>query len=174
MSRGGALIAGGTGIVLVWSAIENASVLTTLGSLIRGKAPTPGPAGIAATAAASASGGGTVTASGVTGGGGGGQSAATRSANQALGRVMAAAYGWATGNEWTSLNNIVEDESGWDATIKNSSSTASGIAQNINGFGPGYESGNAAEQIAWMLSYIKGRYGDPVAAWNFHLANGYY
>jgi hypothetical protein len=170
MAKTGALIAGGTGIVLVWSAIQNASVLTTLGSLIRGKAPKAGPAELAAPAAS-----GGVTPTGVSGGGGGGQSQATRNANQALGRVMAAAYGWATGTEWTALNNIVEAESGWDADIVNASgSTASGIAQNISGFGPGYQKGNAAQQIAWLLSYIKGRYGDPVAAWSFHLANGYY
>ena len=65
-------------------------------------------------------------------------------------------------------------ESGWSATVTNPSSGAAGIAQNISGFGPGYESGNAPQQIAWLLSYIKGRYGDPVKAWAFHLANGYY
>lgn len=165
MSNGGALIAGGIGVVLVWSSIENASVLTTVGSLIRGKAPAAGPAEIAAPAASGSS--AAITPSSVVGN-------ASDTANQALGRVMAAAYGWSTGNEWIALNNIVEAESGWNADIKNPNSDASGIAQNINGFGPGYEEGNAAQQIAWMLSYIKGRYGDPIAAWTFHLANGYY
>jgi hypothetical protein len=101
-------------------------------------------------------------------------SGTSNTANQALGRSMAALYGWSTGAEWTALNNIVMAESGWSDTIKNPSSDASGIAQNINGFGPGYQEGNAAQQIAWLLSYIKGRYGDPVAAWQFHMANGYY
>ena len=165
MSNAGALIAGGTGIVLVWSAIENASVLTTLRSLVKGTAPAAGPAEVTAAPAAAP---GTVTGTGAVPAGG------SDTANQALGRVMAAAYGWSTGAEWTALNNIVEAESGWNDTIKNPSSDASGIAQDISGFGPGYESGNAAQQIAWLLSYIKTRYGDPIAAWNFHVANGWY
>ena len=87
---------------------------------------------------------------------------------------MAAAYGWSTGDEWTALNNIVMAESGWDDEAANPASDARGIAQNISGWGPGYEAGNAAEQIAWLLSYIKSRYGDPINAWIFHQANGYY
>jgi len=86
---------------------------------------------------------------------------------------MVAAAGW-TGAQWIAFNNIVMAESGWSATIKNPTSTASGIAQNINGFGPGYQYGNAAQQIAWMIQYIRTRYGDPIKAWQFHLANGSY
>jgi hypothetical protein len=91
-----------------------------------------------------------------------------------MGRMMATAYGWGMGAEWTALNNIVMAESGWSATVVNPGSTASGIAQNIAGFGPGYQSGNAPQQIAWLLKYIKSRYGTPEKAWAFHLANGWY
>jgi hypothetical protein len=87
---------------------------------------------------------------------------------------MAAAYGWGSGAEWTALNNIVMAESGWSDTAANSTSDARGIAQNINGWSSSYQEGNARQQIAWLLSYIKGRYGNPINAWQFHLANGYY
>jgi hypothetical protein len=93
--------------------------------------------------------------------------------NKALGQKMTAAVGW-TGGQWVAFNNIVMAESGWSATIKNPTSTASGIAQNIRGFGPGYQSGNAGQQIAWMIHYIQSTYGTPEKAWAFHLANGWY
>lgn len=103
----------------------------------------------------------------------GGQPSGSDKANQSLGRVLAASYGWGSGSEWTALDNIVMAESGWSDTAENPSGAA-GIAQNINGFGPGYQRGNAAQQILWMLRYIKQRYGDPTAAWQFHLRHGYY
>jgi hypothetical protein len=104
----------------------------------------------------------------------GGAVAQSNAANKALGQRMAAAVGWGSGAQWTALNNIVMAESGWSSTIKNPTSTASGIAQNIRGFGPGYESGNAPQQIAWLLAYIKSTYGTPEQAWAFHLAHGWY
>ena len=90
-------------------------------------------------------------------------SGGSNAANIALAKQMAAAAGW-TGAEWNALYAVIMDESGGSSTVVNSSSGAAGIAQNISGFGPGYESGNAAQQIAWMINYIKGRYGDPEAA----------
>jgi hypothetical protein len=104
----------------------------------------------------------------------GGAVAQSNAANKALGQRMASAVGWGSGSQWTALNNIVMSESGWSSTIKNPTSTASGIAQNIRGFGPGYESGNAPQQIAWLLKYIRSTYGTPEAAWQFHLAHGWY
>jgi phage-related protein len=95
------------------------------------------------------------------------------SANQALGKQMAAAVGW-TGAQWDAFNAVVMDESGWSSTITNPTSTAAGIAQNIAGFGPGYESGNAAQQIAWMISYIQGRYGTPEGALAHENADHWY
>jgi hypothetical protein len=160
---GTAVAAGTAGIILVWSGIQNKAVLATTRSLIAGKKPVPGPASTPSPGSELmnvAPTGGTVSGS--------------EAANQALGRLMAAPYGWSTGEQWTALNNIVMAESGWSATVVNPSSTASGIAQNINGFGPGYQSGNAVQQIAWLLAYIKNRYDTPIAAWEFHLANGYY
>jgi hypothetical protein len=99
--------------------------------------------------------------------------------NAALGEQMAAAqpYDW-TGAQWTALNNIVMAESGWSTTAENPSSGAYGIPQALPGSkmassGPNWET-SANTQIAWMLQYIQQRYGTPVAAWAFHLANGWY
>lgn len=168
----GPLAVAGAGVLLAYSGLKGHGFLSTLRALLHGQAPSTVPASepigaAAAPGAATSPGGATAPA-------GGAPSSAADLANQTLGRAMAAAYGWGAGQQWTALNNIVMAESGWDAYAKNPSSTASGIAQNINGFGPGYQEGNAPQQIAWMLSYIKGRYGTPVAAWQFHLANGWY
>ena len=57
----------------------------------------------------------------------------TNAQNQKLGQKMAAEKGW-TGAEWTALNQVVMMESGWSSTVKNPTSSASGIAQNISGF----------------------------------------
>lgn len=85
------------------------------------------------------------------------------SVNKALGQKMAAAVGW-TGAQWTAFNAVVMRESGWNANAANPTSNARGIAQNINGWGPGYQPGNAGQQIAWMIHYIQTRYGTPEAA----------
>ena len=156
-----ALVAGGA--VLVYSGVENRPVDDIFRSLAKGQAPAPGPATVTLTSPA----GGTITTQG-------GQPSGTGKANQALGRLLAASYGWGTGDQWTALDNIAMAESGWSDTVVNPASGAAGIAQKIDGFGPGYESGNAAQQIMWMLRYIKDRYGTPAAAWQFHLANGWY
>jgi hypothetical protein len=161
---GTSLAALAAGSLLLWSAITGRGVLAEVRDVIGGKSP--GSVPVTESAGDSASGSGGEAA--------GNPDGASEAANQALGRSMAALYGWGAGAEWTALNNIVMAESGWDASAANPTSDARGIAQNINGWGPGYQEGNAPEQIAWLLSYIKGRYGDPVKAWAFHLANGYY
>lgn len=101
----------------------------------------------------------------------------TPQANQRLGKVMAARFGW-TGAQWMALNNIVMAESGWNQYAQNSGSGAYGIPQALPGskmasVSPDWRS-SAHAQIYWMLLYIRQRYGNPVNAWNFHLANGWY
>jgi hypothetical protein len=161
--KGIAVASGTAGIILVWSGVQNRSVLSVTRDLIAGTKPAPGPGSTPA-----ASGSGTVTAAG------GAPAAGMDAQNQALGRLLAAPYGWSAGAEWTAFNNIVMAESGWNVSAQNPTSTAAGIAQDIQGYGPGYRAGDATSQINWMLAYIKQRYGDPVNAWAFHLANGYY
>jgi len=100
----------------------------------------------------------------------------SNSANIALADKMAAARGY-TPAMIADLNNIIMAESGGSSTIVNPGSGAAGIAQNIQGFGPGYESGNAAQQIAWMLNYLAGSHtwGTGVAAaWANEQANHWY
>lgn len=169
-NSGKAIAVTAIGVLLVYSGIQNVGVFAALDDLIHGNAPKAGPSVLSASATDT----GTVTGASDTTAVGGNPSGGSRSANQALGKQMAAAYGWNTGEEWTALNNIVMAESGWDANAANPTSDARGIAQNINGWSSNYQQGNAAQQIAWLLQYIQQRYGDPIKAWSFHLANGWY
>jgi hypothetical protein len=102
---------------------------------------------------------------------------AETTANQKLGKRLAAAYGWGSGAQWAALNGVVMLESGWCNTIQNPNSSAYGIGQFLSTTwaSVGYtESSNPTTQINAMLAYIKQRYGTPVKAYAFHIANGYY
>lgn len=170
-TRGTGVAAIAAGVLLAYAGVKGYSVGTTIKSLVTGKSPQNqaqvSPVG---TPTGSAAAGSQDTGTSSPGGSGG-----TPSQNKALGQQMAAAapYNW-TGAQWTALNDIVEAESGWSSTVVNSSSTASGIAQNINGWSSDYQKGNARQQIAWLLNYIQQRYGTPVMAWAFHKKNGWY
>jgi hypothetical protein len=179
-----ALFVGG---VFAYAAVKGFSISQTAQSIISGKNPQnlQGTNSVTANGLLSGVFSGVPIIGGLLGNSGGGSSggnvqstggavAQSNSANKALGQRMASAVGWGSGAQWTALNNIVMAESGWSSTIKNPTSTASGIAQNIRGFGPGYESGNAPQQIAWLLNYIKNTYQTPEQAWAFHLAHGWY
>lgn len=161
----GLVAAGG---LLGYAGIKGYSIPHALQAFVAGKVPTGQPDHPIASV---------VTANNTMAAGGkpaaAGTSKHSPQANQALGRVLAAAYGW-TGAQFTALNNIAMAESGWQDEVTNPGSGAAGIAQNIRGWGPGYQQGNARQQIEWMLSYIKSRYGTPAAAWQFHLQNGWY
>jgi hypothetical protein len=114
---------------------------------------------------------------GASGGGAGNPAGTSDQANQALGKQMAAAVGW-TGAQWDALNNIAMAESGWNATATNKSSGAYGIPQSLPGSkmaasGSDWQT-NPRTQIAWMLGYIRSTYGNPVNAWQFHLAHNWY
>jgi hypothetical protein len=104
----------------------------------------------------------------------GGSVSGTAAQNKKLGQKMAKSFGWDGGAQWIALNNIIMSESGWSDTAANSTSNARGIGQNINGWSSIYQEGNAAQQIMWTYRYIKQRYGNPVNAWNFHQAHGWY
>jgi resuscitation-promoting factor RpfB len=106
-------------------------------------------------------------------------SAASPSAasNQALAKQLATSMGyasWTTGTEWTAWLALWNRESGWSITAANPASTARGIAQNINGYGPDYLAGNATSQITWGINYIASRYGSPVLAEAHEQENGWY
>jgi resuscitation-promoting factor RpfB len=184
------------GGLIAWSGIENQTIASTLKSLLSGMTPTPGAGQSISVAPPAASGGsageaiiGPAESAGsvnVTAPGSG-----TDAANQALGRLMAAGYGW-TGQQFTDLVQLWNDESGWNANARNAGSGAYGIAQSlghgtantaafnahfgitINEYGPdngvsvatakAANGGSAAAQIAWGLAYIKATYGSPSAA----------
>jgi hypothetical protein len=90
----------------------------------------------------------------------------------ALGKQMAAAYGWGAGAQWNALYALWMKESGWSANALNPASGAAGIAQSL-GHGP-VPMGNAPAQIAWGLQYILSQYGSPAAAWAHEVALNWY
>lgn len=165
---GAAFAVGGAGLLLLWSSVANKGFLMSARDLLQGVQPTAGPTqpflSSGSTALSSTDSGSSGAVSAV---GGNPESGSVRAQNQALGKQMAAAYGWSTGAEWTALNNVVMHESGWDSGpgSANPTSDARGIAQKITGWSPDYQENNAPQQISWLLSYVKSRYGDPIAAW---------
>ena len=91
----------------------------------------------------------------------------TPAANKALAQKMAQQmYGWG-GGEWTQgLDPLWTQESGFNNKAQNPTSTAFGIAQFLDStwgsYGP--KTSNPGKQEKYGLEYIKGRYGDPLAA----------
>ena len=171
------------GFVLLWSGVKNATIKDTLTSFLKGQAPAANPTGaptIGVTDAAAGSGSGSSgSGSGVLPGGPAGGNAA---ANQAIGKMLAATYGWATGAEWDDLVKLWNQESGWNNKAENPGSGAYGIPQALPASKmplsarPPSQGGssNATAQISWGLSYIKERYGSPSAAWAHEVANNWY
>jgi len=97
-------------------------------------------------------------------------------ANMALGRQMAAGYGW-TGAQWAALKELWIRESGWNSFADNPTSSAFGIPQaltSMHNVGAAYLAGNPGAQIAWGLNYIAGRHGSPLGALAFHNAHNWY
>jgi resuscitation-promoting factor RpfB len=91
---------------------------------------------------------------------------------------MMASFGWSPTTYFGCLDDVWTRESNWIYDAENGASGAYGIPQAL----PGYKMGqagadwqtNPATQIKWGLGYIQSTYGNPCAAWNFELANGYY
>ncbi|MBG0826218.1 lytic transglycosylase domain-containing protein [Planomonospora sp. ID67723] len=96
--------------------------------------------------------------------------------NKALGKQMLEARGW--GDQWGCLEKLWMKESGWNERAMNRSSGAYGIPQSLPGHkmasaGADWQT-NAATQIEWGLTYIKGRYGTPCGAWAHSQQKGWY
>jgi hypothetical protein len=177
---GTAVAAAAAGGLLLWSALKGASVSQSLRSVLSGTRPAatnvnPISSGLDVTGAAAA--GGSTPGPGDTG-----AHTGTAAANQAIGRLLAAPYGWSAGQQWADLVSLWNQESGWSNTARNAQSGAYGIAQAL-GHGPTnqYPAGpanpptsSASAQIAWGLSYIRQRYGSPSAAWAHERANNWY
>lgn len=91
---------------------------------------------------------------------------------QKLAQRMAAGYGW-TGSQWTALRNLVQNESGWNPSAQNPTSTAYGLFQFLDSTWAGVgatKTSSPVGQIAAGLRYIKQRYGSPLAAWSAWLS----
>jgi resuscitation-promoting factor RpfB len=163
------------GLVLLWSGYKNATLSDTLKGFLGGKVPAGSPTGAPTVGLSSSSSGATP---GVATGGAAGGSV---SQNQAIAKMLAAQYGWSTGQEWSDLVSLWNKESSWSQTAENPSG-AYGIPQALpstkmpKSAQPPSAGGssNATAQISWGLSYIKSQYGSPSAAWAHEQANDWY
>ncbi|KFG71159.1 aggregation-promoting factor C-terminal-like domain-containing protein [Streptomyces mutabilis] len=98
---------------------------------------------------------------------------------KAAGREMMNAHdtAWANSTEWSCLENLWDEESGWRWNASNPSG-AYGIPQSLPGSKMGTAGAdwqtNPLTQIKWGLGYIDDRYGSPCGAWRFFQANNWY
>ena len=95
---------------------------------------------------------------------------------QQIAEQMLAQYGWA--GQFSCLDSLWAQESGWNLYAENPSSGAYGIPQALPGSkmasaGSDWES-DAATQISWGLGYIRAMYGSPCAAWGHEEAADWY
>lgn len=163
---GAALAAGAIGVGLLWSALNNKGLLGTAKDVISGKTPQPAASGnpVSAVPLVPSAGIPGITVgipAGVAAGG-------TPASNQALGLVMATAYGWG-GSEWPYLRSGWQEESGWNQYAANDKSDPYNHAYGIPQANPGTKMASAGSdwksspstQIKWGLEYIKETYGSP-------------
>jgi len=96
---------------------------------------------------------------------------------QQIAEGMLSSYGWSS-SQFSCLEPLWEQESGWNVYAENPSSGAYGIPQAMPGSemasaGADWQT-DAATQIKWGLSYIQDRYGSPCGAWDHEEADGWY
>lgn len=178
---GPGLAAVSVGIIFIYGGAKGYSPLVAFQNIIKGKSPNEGQIAnlLVDNIAASGSGNGNAGAQG-----------GSASQNQAIGKKVAASYGWDSGAEWNALVSLWNSESNWSNTVWNTSASCGGDAyaygivqacghgehKSIPGHGsvcpyPAGNAGNPPEcggtsnaeaQIRWGLDYIKQRYGSPV------------
>ncbi|MEV7387749.1 MULTISPECIES: transglycosylase SLT domain-containing protein [unclassified Streptomyces] len=95
-----------------------------------------------------------------------------------IAQVQAMAKQMVASGQYQCFSDIVNTESSWNYQAVNASSGAYGLVQALPGSkmssaGADWQT-NPATQIKWGLNYMNSRYGSPCAAWQFHLANGWY
>jgi TP901 family phage tail tape measure protein len=105
-------------------------------------------------------------------GGFGGAETATGDVQQKV-KAVASQFGWAGGEFWNSLSALIQKESSWNPNAANPRSSARGLFQKMTSIHGPLEP-TIEGQAMWGLNYIKGRYGDPIRAWNFHKSRGWY
>jgi len=96
---------------------------------------------------------------------------------QQIAMGMLGSYGWSS-SQFSCLDSLWNQESGWNVFASNPTSGAYGIPQALPGSkmasaGPDWQS-DAATQIRWGLGYIQSTYGSPCGAWAHEQADGWY
>jgi hypothetical protein len=96
---------------------------------------------------------------------------------QQIAGQMLSQFGWSA-SQFSCLQPLWAQESGWSVTAENPGSGAYGIPQALPGSkmasaGADWQT-NAATQIRWGLTYIQGTYGSPCGAWAHEQADGWY
>lgn len=96
---------------------------------------------------------------------------------QQIAEQMLSQFGWSA-SQFSCLQPLWAQESGWSVTAENPGSGAYGIPQALPGSkmasaGADWQT-NAATQIRWGLTYIQGTYGSPCGAWAHEQADGWY
>ncbi len=96
---------------------------------------------------------------------------------QQIAMGMLGSYGWSS-SQFSCLDSLWNQESGWNVYATNPSSGAYGIPQALPGSkmasaGPDWQT-DAATQIRWGLTYIQSLYGSPCGAWAHEEADGWY
>jgi hypothetical protein len=96
---------------------------------------------------------------------------------RAVARALLPRFGFSS-DQFSCLDQIYVNESGWNVHADNPTSSAYGIPQALPGSkmataGPDWRD-DATTQIRWGLGYIKARYGSPCAAWEFKQSHGWY
>jgi hypothetical protein len=96
---------------------------------------------------------------------------------QQIAMSMLPSYGWAS-SQFSCLDPLWNEESGWNVYATNSASGAYGIPQalppsKMASAGPDWQT-DAATQITWGLGYIQAVYGSPCNAWAHEQADGWY
>lgn len=189
------------GGVILWSGIKGTTLTSTFRGLLQGQAPSTdqeqigtAPAAIGSTTSAASTSASNTASLGV-GATGPAPGAVTSIDNYNLARMVASTYGWGTGTQWADLTQVINRESGGNQNAMNPSG-AYGIAQALGhatsadagsvsrtaygGYGVptatnvGANSGNATDQLVWMMAYIKEAYGEPSGAWNSEQTRGFY
>lgn len=92
---------------------------------------------------------------------------------QRIVQAVAASYGWARGDMWDALSQIIARESSWDPNAANPSSSARGLFQKMTSLHGAIE-GTVEGQAKWGLEYIKAAYGNPMNALMHHNREGWY
>jgi resuscitation-promoting factor RpfB len=165
--RVGTIALMGVGGLFLWSGFHGAAVTGSLRDLVSGSpAPSTNTEPLGSTSGSTAA----TAPSGDTS-----AHSSSAAANQAIARLLAAPYGWSTGQQWTDLVSLWNQESGWSTTALNPTTKATGIPQ-LNPADYPIPAGwsSASVQITWGLQYIKGRYGSPSAAWQHETQIGWY